>query len=199
MSKLRMFRDDIKRSVGLFLAIVMVFSSVVSVPVKASETLKIIDDSRFVAIGYKPEITNDWDDDGVPDQIYEEYVFQTYKTVVIDNTAQIFELSENAELNADLYVTIDGTEYKVMEFSSNPLYDEYNEIGIEELGDYYYVNMAPVYYENINGEVLPVSDYYSIDYYVLDGSSSSLCCSYAVNFGFSEEIVNFLVVRSYVS
>ena len=203
MSKLRMFRDDIKRSVGLFLAIVMVFSSVVSVPVKASETLKIIDTGRLIAMGYKPDEIHDWNEDGEPDCIDEGFVFQTCKTVIIDN-AQGVGMSEDKEpvLNADLYVTINGTEYKVMEFSSNPLYsDEWDSIGIEYLDDSYYkANVAPVYYKTCYNETLgmdevqPIDEYYDVNFYVLgDDRSGAVYSDYALNFGFSEEIVNFFV------
>ena len=75
MGKLRMVKDDVKRSIGFLLAVVMVFSSAFSVPISASESLGIIDAGRFVAMGFKPDEQIDYEDDGIIDYIIEGYLF----------------------------------------------------------------------------------------------------------------------------
>ncbi len=188
MRNVKKLWKDVRRSLGLLLALVMLASVFVSIPVGAAETLKIVDTGKMIGVGYKPA------DDTIAEP---EFVFHTYKTVVIENTGGVsMEENNSPVLKATVYVTIDGNEYEVMQYSSAPVFDMYwDVIGISKFDDCdaYKVNMAPVFYQN-GAEITDVrrEEYCSSNNASGPEANRVIYSTSADNFGFSDAIIDYL-------
>lgn len=120
---------DVKRSLGLFLALILILSGIASVPVGASEQLKIMDNGGMIGICYADDMLH---------QVIEEVYFDDVGNV---------SMSDTPVLKAELYLRAEGSLYKVMEYSSEPAYDQYDYFGISSVLDGgYRAMLVPVYY-----------------------------------------------------
>lgn len=183
MNSAKRLWKDIRRSLGLLLALIIVVSGVITIPVGAAETFKIVDTGKMFGMGYVPEVTDDYGSEP-------EFVFQTCETVIIENAGDV-DMTLAPVLNVTVYVTINETEYEVIQYTSNPAYNNsWHEFGIEELDNgAYSAWMAPRYVDEagneISSEVYTYCPYYG-------GTSLSKYCNDALYYGFSEEIISYL-------
>lgn len=183
MSSAKRLWKDVRRSLGLLLALIMLVSGVVTMPVGAAETFKIVDTGKMFGMGYVPEITDDYGTNP-------EFIFQTCETVIIENAGDV-DMTLAPVLNVTVYVTINGTRYEVIQYTSNPAYNiSWSEFGIEELDNgAYSAWMAPRYVDaagnEISSEVSAYCPYYG-------GMSLTKYCYDAAYYGFSEEIISYL-------
>lgn len=142
MSSAKKIWKDIRRSIGIMLALIMVASVVISIPIEAAETLEIVDTGKMIGMGFADYNSSNGD---------ENFVFQTYKKVIIMSEDEGL-LNKNPVLTANVYVTIDGKKYEVIKLSSKPAYDsKFDTIGITYYEDgAYQASMSPVYYRNVD-------------------------------------------------
>ncbi len=195
MSNRRVITKDVKKSIGLLLALMLVFSGFFSMPIGAAETLEIVDTSKMIGVGYKPGETTEY-------YIYPGFVFQSYEKVIIKNTGGV-DMSNSPVLDAVLYLTIGGNEYEVIKYSSSPAYRS-GGIELTDLGDgVYSIWIAPRYYNaggysealqtNVRNEITD-----NVYGYASKNDHATIYCKDDPYFGFTEEFINALAAENII-